>query len=79
MRDPRQRRRWHTAPGRRARDCNLVDNGGPGIDSLAPATGDVENNWWRRGRTHGTNGDGVSGPLDYTLWRTTPFVLLYVP
>lgn len=61
-------------------DCSLVDNGGPGIENLAPATADVENNWWgdAAGPT-GTNGDGVSGPLDHTPWRTTPFVLPYVP
>jgi hypothetical protein len=61
-------------------DCNLVDNGGPGILNLDTATANVENNWWgdAAGPT-GTNGDGASGPLDYTPWRTTPFVLPYVP
>ncbi|HEU0302602.1 MAG TPA: right-handed parallel beta-helix repeat-containing protein [Longimicrobium sp.] len=61
-------------------NCNLVDNGGVGIRNLGAATADVENNWWgdAAGPT-GTNGDGVSGALDYTPWRTTPYVLPYVP
>jgi hypothetical protein len=59
-------------------NCNLADNGGPGL-----ATGDsmnAEDNWWgdAAGPT-GPNGDGVSGPVDYTPWRTTPYVLPYVP
>lgn len=61
-------------------DCNLVGNGGPGIRNLDSATANVENVWWgdAAGPT-GPAGDGVSGPLDYTPWRTTPYVLPYVP
>jgi hypothetical protein len=60
-------------------DCNLVDNGGQGINNLSGVTADVEDNWWgdAAGPT-GANGDGVYGG-DYTPWRTTPFVLPYVP
>jgi hypothetical protein len=61
-------------------DCNLVDNGGPGITNLAATSADATNNWWGdTGGPTGPNGDGVSGLLTYTPWRTTPFVLPYVP
>ncbi|SOD02621.1 Right handed beta helix region [bacterium JGI 053] len=64
-------------------DCNLVNNGGPGIANLAPAyqgSADVTNNWWGdTGGPTGPNGDGASGLLTYTPWRLTPFVLPYVP
>lgn len=68
------------ADGIDVHDCNLVDNGGAGVRALSTYTGIVENNWWgdAAGPT-GTNGDGVSGALDYTPWRTTPYVLPYVP
>ena len=61
-------------------NCNLVNNGGYGIVNTTGVTLDVEDNWWgdASGPT-GPNGDGVSGPLDYTPWRTTPYVLPYVP
>jgi hypothetical protein len=61
-------------------DCNLAGNGGDGLYNLSPDPADAENNWWgdAAGPT-GTNGDGVSGNVDYTPWRTTPFVLPYVP
>ncbi|HEX5872932.1 MAG TPA: right-handed parallel beta-helix repeat-containing protein, partial [Longimicrobium sp.] len=61
-------------------NCNLVDNAGWGIDNWTAYLVDVEDNWWgdASGPT-GPNGDGVSGPLDYTPWRTTPYVLPYVP
>jgi hypothetical protein len=61
-------------------NCNLQNNGGPGILNSASSTANVQDNWWgdAAGPT-GPNGDGVSGPLDYTPWRTTPFVLPYVP
>jgi hypothetical protein len=63
-------------------DCNLVNNAGFGIwTALDIFAANVENNWWGdAGGPGGSNGDGVSGPLlDYTPWRTTPFVLPYVP
>jgi hypothetical protein len=61
-------------------NCNLVNNGGDGIFSIAAGTANVEDNWWgdAAGPT-GPSGDGASGPLDYTPWRTTPYVLPYVP
>jgi hypothetical protein len=60
--------------------CNLVDNFGDGITNLTATTADVTNNWWGdTGGPTGPNGDGASGPLTYTPWRTTPFVLPYVP
>ncbi|HEV3051607.1 MAG TPA: hypothetical protein VGX50_14980, partial [Longimicrobium sp.] len=61
-------------------DCNLVNNGGDGIRAIATYTGNAENNWWgdAAGPT-GPGGDGVSGAVDYTPWRTTPYVLPYVP
>lgn len=61
-------------------NCNLVDNGGPGISNLDTATANVENNWW--GDTAGPTGpagDGASGPLDYTPGRTAAYALPYVP
>jgi hypothetical protein len=61
-------------------NCNLVNNGGPGISSSSTFTANAEDNWWgdAAGPT-GPNGDGVSGMVDYTPWRTTPYVLPYVP
>jgi hypothetical protein len=62
-------------------DCNLVDNAGVGIYRSGGTTAvNVEDNWWgdAAGPT-GPNGDGVSGLVDYTPWRTAPYVLPYVP
>ncbi|HEU4885490.1 MAG TPA: right-handed parallel beta-helix repeat-containing protein, partial [Longimicrobium sp.] len=61
-------------------DCNLVDNVGVGIDALNLNSVDGENNWWgdAAGPT-GPNGDGASALVDYTPWRTAPYVLPYVP
>jgi hypothetical protein len=61
-------------------DCNLAGNGGDGLYNLSTDPADAENVWWgdATGPT-GTSGDGVSGNVDYTPWRTTPFVLPYVP
>ena len=60
--------------------CNFVDNAGVGIASQSATTADVTNNWWgdTAGPT-GTSGDGASGPLTVSPWRTTPYVLPYVP
>lgn len=63
------------------RDCNLVDNGGPGMENPSPnGVVGAEDSWWgdAAGPT-GPNGDGVSGLVDYTPWRTSPVVLPYVP
>jgi hypothetical protein len=62
-------------------NCNLIDNGGAGAYRSPGSTlVNVEDNWWgdAAGPT-GPNGDGVSGAVDYTPWRTTPYVLPYVP
>jgi len=68
------------ADGIEVHDCNLVDNGGAGVRAISTYTGVAENNWWgdAAGPT-GPNGDGVSGAVDFTPWRTTPYVLPYVP
>ncbi len=68
------------ADGIDVHDCNMVNNGGVGIRALAPSGAIAENNWWgdAAGPT-GPAGDGVSGVVDFTPWRTTPYVLPYVP
>jgi hypothetical protein len=69
---------WGAVP---VHDCNLVQNAGAGINNLSSTyTVDGENNWWgdAAGPT-GTGGDGFSGAVDYTPWRTTTYVLPYVP
>jgi hypothetical protein len=67
--------------GTQVHDCNLVDNAGVGIYRSGGTTAvNVEDNWWgdAAGPT-GPDGDGVSGLVDYTPWRTAPYVLPYVP
>jgi hypothetical protein len=61
-------------------DCNLAGNGGDGLYNLSTDPANAENVWWgdASGPT-GTSGDGVSGNVDYTPWRTTPYTLPYVP
>ena len=62
-------------------NCNLVNNLGVGVRNLDPsASADATNSWW--GDAGGPTvpaGDGVAGAVTYTPWRTTPFVLPYVP
>lgn len=60
-------------------NCNLVGNQGAGIFSRG-ALISADGNWWgdAAGPT-GPNGDGVFGAVGYTPWRTTPYVLPYVP
>jgi len=66
--------------GIQVHDCNLVNNAGGGIRAISTYTANVEDSWWGdAGGPTGTNGDGASGALDYTPWRTTPYVLPYVP
>lgn len=66
--------------GAAVHNCNLVNNGGVGIYGSNGWNVNGEDNWWgdAAGPT-GTNGDGVAGTVDYTPWRTTPYVLPYVP
>ena len=45
--------------------------------NLTSVTINVENNWW--GDASGPGLYDAQGPLDYTPWRTTPYVLPYVP
>jgi hypothetical protein len=62
-------------------NCNLVDNLGVGVRNLDPSTAvDATNVWWGdAGGPTAPAGDGVAGAVTYTPWRTTPFVLPYVP
>jgi hypothetical protein len=61
------------------RRCNLVGNGGPGIDNQSGTNADVTANWWgSTGGPAGAGGDGAQGPLLTSPWRTTPYVLPYV-
>ncbi|HST59488.1 MAG TPA: right-handed parallel beta-helix repeat-containing protein [Longimicrobium sp.] len=60
-------------------NCNLVGNQGSGILSMG-AVISAESNWWGDAAgPNGPNGDGVQGGVYYTPWRTTPYVLPYVP
>jgi hypothetical protein len=62
------------------RNCNLVDNLGVGIRNLSGASASATGNWWgSTGGPGGAGGDGAAGPLVVAPWRTTPFVLPYVP
>jgi hypothetical protein len=65
------------------RNCNLVDNAGAGISFGGTNTLNASGNWWgSTGGPLGPGGDGVSasaGTIVYSPWRTTPFVLPYLP
>jgi hypothetical protein len=63
------------------RNCNLADNLDVGIRNMAgPAVIDAENNWWGDGAgPGGPAGDGVGALVDFTPFRTAPYVLPYVP
>lgn len=60
-------------------NCNLVNNALAGVTSSSSTN--LERNWWGDpAGPFGPNGDGIEGaPQDYTPWRTTPYVLPYVP
>jgi hypothetical protein len=61
-------------------NCNLVGNLGVGVRNLAAATADATGNWWGDvGGPTAPAGDGVGGAVTYSPWRTTPYVLPYVP
>ncbi|HST61969.1 MAG TPA: right-handed parallel beta-helix repeat-containing protein, partial [Longimicrobium sp.] len=61
-------------------NCNLVNNPGVGIRNQAYSTASVTGNWWgSTGGPAGPGGDGAGGPLIVSPWRTTPFVLPYLP
>jgi hypothetical protein len=62
------------------RNCNLVNNLGVGIRNLTGASATATGNWWgSAGGPLGAGGDGVSGAVVYSPWRTTLYVLPYVP
>jgi hypothetical protein len=66
--------------GNEVHNCNLVNNAGYGISTVFGDSINVENNWWGDAAgPNGPSGDGVGATLDYTPWRTTPYVLPYVP
>jgi len=66
--------------GNEVHNCNLVNNAGYGISTVFGDSVNVENNWWGDAAgPNGPSGDGVGATLDYTPWRTTPYVLPYVP
>ncbi|HST60244.1 MAG TPA: right-handed parallel beta-helix repeat-containing protein [Longimicrobium sp.] len=62
-------------------NCNLVNNAGLGIlTSTSSPTANVTGNWWGSpGGPNVTGGDGAQGQLTVSPWRTTPFVLPYLP
>jgi hypothetical protein len=60
-------------------NCNLVDNG-TGFYKTGIDTADATGNWWGdAGGPTAPGANGVTGPVNYTPWRTTPYVLPYVP
>ncbi|MFL5384165.1 MAG: right-handed parallel beta-helix repeat-containing protein [Longimicrobiaceae bacterium] len=66
--------------GNEVHNCNLINNGGYGIATVFGDSINVENNWWGDAAgPGGPNGDGAEATMDYTPWRTTPYVLPYVP
>jgi hypothetical protein len=61
-------------------NCNLVNNGGVGIRHYGPTSASATGNWWgSTGGPSGPGGDGASGALVVSPWRTTPYVLPYLP
>ena len=61
-------------------NCNMVNNLGVGVRNSTGAEVSVTGNWWGSADgPGGAGGDGVQGNLVYSPWRTTPFVLPYVP
>jgi hypothetical protein len=60
-------------------NCNLVDND-VGLYNVSGSTADATGNWWGDpGGPTAPGANGVLGPVTYTPWRTTPYVLPYVP
>jgi hypothetical protein len=60
-------------------NCNLVDND-VGLYNGSGNTADATGNWWGDpGGPTAPGADSVVGPVAYTPWRTTPYVLPYVP
>ncbi len=62
------------------RNCNFVNNRMDGVQNHTGTSADVRGNWWgSTGGPSGPGGDGITGPLVYSPWRTTPYVLPYLP
>jgi hypothetical protein len=62
------------------RNCNLVNNRGVGVRSQSWQAVTATGLWWgSTGGPNGPGGDGVAGTVTFTPWRTTPYVLPYVP
>jgi hypothetical protein len=64
---------WVAAP---VHNCNLVGNFIE-LFNISGDTVDATDNWW--GDASGPSTFGMYGPVIYTPWRTTPYVLPYVP
>jgi Right handed beta helix region len=64
-------------------NCNLVNNAGAGVLNVTTFSAPgLTNNWWGDpAGPFGPNGDEIVSnvPQNYTPWRTTPYVLPYVP
>ncbi len=63
------------------RNCNLVNNGGEGVQTTYGGSApDARYNWWGSAQgPAGVGGDGATHGVVVTPWRTTPYVLPYVP
>lgn len=61
------------ADGSTIHGCNLVDNGGFGVNNLSAFTVDANDNWWGDpAGPDGPGGDGVSGDVSVDPIRTSP-------
>ncbi|HET7464891.1 MAG TPA: hypothetical protein VFJ82_26850 [Longimicrobium sp.] len=61
-------------------NCNLSNYANVGVWNFDTATADVTGTWWGDpGGPTAPGADYAYGPLTYTPWRTTPYVLPYVP
>jgi hypothetical protein len=62
------------------RNCNLVNNRDVGVQAAYGGSPDARYNWWGSAQgPAGPGGDGAAAGVNYTPWRTTPYVLPYVP
>lgn len=67
--------RWGAVAGVRIHGCNLYENGGLGVNNLAPdsTTADASGNWWGSADgPNGASGDGVSAGVVFMPWLTAP-------
>lgn len=61
------------------RRCNLVNNRLGGLYNKGSTLADARNNWWGSAGGPGSPGWNHVYGATYTPWRTTPYVLPYVP